>query len=46
MAILAGDALLNYAFETASSAFALEDADLPKVAEAIRILAGNRVSTE
>lgn len=39
MAILAGDALLNYAFETASSAFALEDADLPKVAEAIRILA-------
>ena len=39
MAILAGDALLNYAFETASAAFALEDADLPKVAEAIRILA-------
>lgn len=39
MAILAGDALLNYAFETASTAFALEDADLPKAAEAIRILA-------
>ena len=39
MAILAGDALLNYAFETVSAAFVLEDADLPKVAEAIRILA-------
>ena len=39
MAILAGDALLNYAFETVSAAFVLEDADLPKVAEAIQILA-------
>lgn len=39
MAILAGDALLNYAFETASDAFLIKDAKLAKVAEAIRILA-------
>lgn len=39
MAVLAGDALLNYAFETASTAFDMEDADLLRTAKAIQILA-------
>lgn len=40
MGILAGDALLNYAFETAASAFDIEpDASL-KIGRAIRILSG------
>lgn len=39
MAVLAGDALLNYAFETASAAFDMEDADLLRTAKAIQILA-------
>lgn len=38
MAILAGDALLNYAYETACKAFAL-DTDVKKVADAMCILA-------
>lgn len=38
MAILAGDALLNYAFETASAAFDMEGADLSRTAKAIQIL--------
>lgn len=38
MAILAGDALLNYAFETAAGAFDLEGADLSRTAKAIQIL--------
>ena len=38
MAVLAGDALLNYAFETASRAFDMTQ-DLRHVAEAIKILA-------
>ena len=38
MAVLAGDALLNYAFETASKAFDMTQ-DLCHVAEAIKILA-------
>lgn len=37
MAILAGDALLNYAYETAARAFDM-DADIRAVAEAMRIL--------
>ncbi|MGN0334614.1 MAG: polyprenyl synthetase family protein [Lachnospiraceae bacterium] len=37
MAVLAGDALLNYAFETAFEAFEL--ADVSRVAEALKILA-------
>lgn len=41
LGILAGDALLNYAFETAAKAFALApEKDLPRVAQAIGILAG------
>lgn len=40
MAILAGDGLLNYAFETALRAFAFEGADAERVAEALSILAG------
>lgn len=39
MAILAGDALLNYAFETACKALDAEGADPVKVAEALRVLA-------
>lgn len=39
MAVLAGDALLNYAFETASAAFDMEDADILRTAKAIQILA-------
>ncbi len=38
MAILAGDALLNYAYETACKAFAM-DTDVKKVADAMCILA-------
>lgn len=38
MAILAGDGLLNYAFETALKAFGKADAD--KVAECLKVLAG------
>ena len=37
MAILAGDALLNYAFETAASAFVLDEGN-PAIGKAIRIL--------
>lgn len=40
MAILAGDGLLNYAFETALRAFAFEGADAERVAGALSILAG------
>lgn len=39
VAILAGDGLLNYAFETALKAFACEDADMQRVAKALSILA-------
>lgn len=39
MGILAGDALLNYAFETASQAFDLEDTDFLRVGKAMQILA-------
>ena len=39
MGILSGDALLNYAFETASQAFDLEDVDFPRVGKAMQILA-------
>lgn len=38
MAILAGDALLNYAFETASTAFDMKGADLSRTAKAVQIL--------
>ena len=38
MAILAGDALLNYAFETACKALDVEGADLVRVAKALRVL--------
>ena len=38
MAILAGDALLNYAFETAVKAFVLEPEDSLTVGNAIRVL--------
>lgn len=38
MAILAGDALLNYAYETACKAFDMDD-DVSKVADAMKILA-------
>lgn len=38
-AILAGDALLNYAFETAVGAFKYEGADINRVAEALSVLA-------
>lgn len=38
MAILAGDALLNYAFETAASAFVLDEGD-PAIGKAFMILA-------
>lgn len=40
MAILAGDALLNYAFETACRAFDMEGADGRQIGKALRILAG------
>ena len=40
MGILAGDALLNYAFETACRAFDMEDADAGSGGKALRILAG------
>ena len=40
MAILAGDAMMNYAYETAVGAFSEADVQqMPRVAEAIRILA-------
>ena len=38
MAILAGDSLLNYAFETACKAFDVEGADATKIGKAIRVL--------
>lgn len=38
MAILAGDALLNYAFEVASTAFSMKEGD-PKVGRAFQVLA-------
>lgn len=38
MAILAGDALLNYAFETACKAFDVEGADAVRIGKAIRVL--------
>ena len=40
MGILAGDALLTYAFETAASAFDMEDAEAAKIGKAIQILSG------
>lgn len=40
MAILAGDALLNYAFETALKAFSNEETDAKRIAKALSILAG------
>lgn len=40
MGILAGDALLNYAFETACKAFSMEGADAAGVGKALGILAG------
>ncbi len=40
MAILAGDGLLNYAFETALRAFDTEAADPARIARALSILAG------
>lgn len=39
MGILAGDALLNYAFETAASAFDMEGEDARTIGRALRILA-------
>ncbi len=39
VAILAGDGLLNYAFETALKAFSREGADMQRVARALSILA-------
>ena len=39
MGILAGDALLNYAFETACRAFDAEDADCARIGRALRVLA-------
>lgn len=40
MGILAGDALLNYAFETACKAFTMEGTDAGSVGKALGILAG------
>ncbi len=40
MGILAGDALLNYAFETACKAFDMEGADAGRAGKALGILAG------
>ena len=42
MAILAGDALLNYAFETAVKAFVLEPEDSLTIGNAIRVLGEKR----
>lgn len=39
MGILAGDALLNYAFETAVSAFSIEGVDAGNIGEALQVLA-------
>ena len=39
MGVLAGDALLNYAFETALNAYDAEDADVSGITAAMRILA-------
>lgn len=39
MAVLAGDALLNYAFETALKAFECEGADVKRISHALSILA-------
>lgn len=39
-AVLAGDALLNYAFETALKAFACEGADEKRIVKALSLLAG------
>ncbi|MBS7008012.1 polyprenyl synthetase family protein [Anaerostipes sp.] len=39
MAVLTGDALLNYAFETAAGAFDMEGTDLIRTAKAVQILA-------
>jgi geranylgeranyl diphosphate synthase type II len=39
MGVLAGDGLLNYAFETALQAFDLENADPKRVARALQVLA-------
>lgn len=39
MGILAGDALLNYAFETAVSAFSIEGVDAGDIGEALQVLA-------
>lgn len=40
MGILAGDALLNYAFETAATAFSMEETEVTKVGRAFQVLAG------
>lgn len=40
MGILAGDALLNYAFETACLAFDMEEKNCPRLGRALKILAG------
>ncbi len=40
MGILAGDALLNYAFETAATAFSMEGIDAANVGRAFQVLAG------
>ncbi len=40
MGILAGDALLNFAFETACKAFSMEGADAARIGKALGILAG------
>lgn len=39
MGVLAGDALLNYAFETATEAFDYENVDMKRVAKALQVLA-------
>ena len=39
MGILAGDALLNYAFETAVSAFSIEGVDAENIGQALQVLA-------
>ena len=40
MGILAGDALLNYAFETAATTFSIDEADATAVGRAFQVLAG------
>lgn len=40
MGILAGDALLNFAFETACRAFEMEEADAAQIGKALGIMAG------